>query len=314
MAVKPFGLLIMAYGTPHSLDEVEAYYTDIRRGRPPSQEQLDNLVSRYQAIGGVSPLNEITLGEAHGVRDLVNQDGGRPCALYLGMKHTHPFIADAVQNIVADGLTDIVTLVLAPHYSTMSVAVYQKNAVEAAAACQTHPIRFAHVDNWHLHPRFLSVLASRVEEAMAQFTNPNDVLVVFTAHSLPKRIVEVGDPYPHQLQATGEAIRAQLGLPQVAFAWQSAGRTPEPWLGPDILQFLREVREQGQQNVIICPCGFVSDHLEVLYDIDIEAQTLAGELGIKLVRTRSLNADPEFLLGLAEVVRAAANRLDVANE
>lgn len=312
MNANPFALLVMAYGTPHSLDEVEAYYTDIRRGRPPTPEQLNDLIRRYEAIGGVSPLNDITVSEGEGIAKWVNQNGWRPCQLYLGMKHTHPFIREAVHQIANDGLTDVVSLVLAPHYSTMSVGTYQKNADEAAASLE-HPLRFLHVNQWHLQPRFLNVLQTRVQEALAACQHPEQALVVFTAHSLPERILAVQDPYPTQIRETGQAVAEALNLKHVDFAWQSAGRTPEPWLGPDILDYLPIAAERGFTEVVICPCGFVSDHLEVLYDIDIEAQQLVKSLGIRLIRTRSLNADPEFLTALAEAVLEETKQWEVSH-
>jgi protoporphyrin/coproporphyrin ferrochelatase len=295
------GVLVMAYGTPKNLEEVEAYYTHIRRGRRPTPALLQELVSRYQAIGGVSPLNEITTAQGLGIEKWLNRDGGRPCKVYFGMKHASPFIADAVAQMAADGIREAVTLVLAPHYSTLSIAAYQRAADEAA---ERHggPVLW-HVNDWHLQPRFLDVLAGRVQEALSHYEHPYDVTVVFSAHSLPERILAAGDPYPQQLRETGEAVAAKLGLQNFTFAWQSAGRTEEAWLGPDILDKLRQLRESGQTSIVICAAGFVSDHLEVLYDIDIEAQAVARHLGIHLTRTKSLNADPAFLHALAEVVR-----------
>jgi ferrochelatase len=291
----------MAYGTPRSLDEVERYYTHIRRGRPPAPEELADLVRRYQAIGGVSPLTAITMRQAQGLEALLNADGGRPCRVYLGMKHTEPFIADAVAQMAADGVEEAVTLVLAPHYSTMSVAAYQQAAESARTQCGGP--RLWHIDHWHLQPRFLRALAQRVETALRRFPDPQQVTVVFTAHSLPERILAAGDPYPRQLRETGEAVARQLGLRHVRFGWQSAGRTAERWLGPDILELLHELQAEGVRDVLVCPAGFVSDHLEVLYDLDIEARHVAESLGLRFERTASLNDDPEFLRALAEVVR-----------
>lgn len=301
MSQKPLGILVMAYGTPKNLDQVEVYYTHIRRGNPPTPELLAELKSRYEAIGGVSPLNEITEAQASGLESILNEDGGRACKVYLGMKHTSPFIADAVEDMVKDGIEEAVTLVLAPHYSTMSVAVYQKNAQEAADKLGSPTLY--HVNDWHLQPRFIDVLAKRVETSIALHPRPEEVTVIFSAHSLPQRILDVNDPYPTQLHETGDAVAAKLALPQHTFAWQSAGRTSDPWLGPDILDVIRQLREDGVHDVVVCSAGFVSDHLEVLYDVDIECQALAKELGLTLTRTTSMNADSEFLTALAEVVR-----------
>lgn len=297
----PLGVLLMAYGTPRSLDEVETYYTHIRHGHAPTPEQLADLVRRYEAIGGVSPLNDITVAEAHKLEVALNRDGGRPCKVYLGMKHTYPFIADAVRQMAADGITEAVTLVLAPHYSSMSVGQYQQNA--DAAAAETGGPRLLHVDSWHLHPKFLHLIADRVRVARTGFPHPRDMMVIFSAHSLPARIIAQGDPYQQQLHETGDAVAAALDIPHHQFAWQSAGRTNDAWLGPDILDVIRDLAAQGWRQVLLCPVGFVSDHLEVLYDVDIEAQELARELGIRLVRTYSLNADPAFIETLRDVVR-----------
>lgn len=304
---KPIGLLIMAYGTPASMDDVEPYYTHIRHGHKPTPELLENLIRRYEAIGGVSPLTEITRAQAQGIADKVNESQGVPMRLYLGMKHTTPFIDDAVRQMVDDGIEEAVTLVLAPHYSVMSVGEYQKAADESAARYGS--LRLEHVRDWHLNASYLNALTRRVKAALSEFDDPADVMVTFTAHSLPTRILELNDPYPTQLRETGDAIAATINLPHHEFAWQSAGRTRDPWLGPDILDYMRELKNRGQRNLIVCPCGFVSDHLEVLYDLDIEAMELAKSLEMKLVRTSSLNTDDEFLRGLRDVVHAAQNRL-----
>ena len=317
MLKKPLGVLAMAYGTPKSLADVEAYYTHIRHGRPPTLELLAELIGRYEAIGGLSPLNEITQAQANGLEDALNAGQGEhtahadsepPYKVYLGMKHVSPFIDDTLSQMAEDGIEQIVSLVLAPHYSSMSVGVYQKTAQEAA---QRLGLDVLPVLSWHLHPGFLELLAQRVQESLNQFSRPNDVMVVFTAHSLPEKILAQNDPYPVQLKETGEAVAAALDLPHYTFGWQSAGRTADPWLGPDILTVLRNLREEGWEQVLVCPAGFVSDHLEVLYDLDIEAKKLATELGIEFARTRSLNADDGFLQTLADVVR---NRQQAASQ
>jgi ferrochelatase len=288
----PIGVLLMAYGTPRSLDEVEQYYTHIRHGRPPEPDQLADLIRRYQAIGGISPLADITVRQAKGLQRLLDRDTSRRWRVYLGMRHAHPFIAEAVRHMQHDGIETAVTLVLAPHYSAMSVGAYQR---EAEAARGDHPVpAWLHVNEWHLHPRFVRALARRVDTALQQFARPEEVTVVFTAHSLPERIVAEGDPYPAQLRATGEAVAAELGLRRVRFCWQSAGRTQE---------------REGVRDVLVCPAGFVSDHLEVLYDLDIEAKQHAEALGLRFARTASFNDAPDFLEVLADIVmqRAAAD-------
>ncbi|EJY56334.1 ferrochelatase [Alicyclobacillus hesperidum URH17-3-68] len=309
MNTQPLGLLVMAYGTPHSLDEVLPYYTDIRHGRPPSDEQLADLIRRYEAIGGVSPLAEITRRQAEGLAELLNADGGRPVRLYQGMKHTTPFISDAVEKMHEDGITEAIAIVLAPHYSTMSIETYHKQVRETAARLGGPAFRY--IRDWHMEPRFLDVLTSRVQEALARCSDPQNAMVVFSAHSLPARILEMNDPYVDQLRESGDEIAKRLNLPHYMYAWQSAGRTHEPWLGPDILDVLSELREQGYREVVSCSQGFVADHLEVLYDIDIEAQARARDLGLHLVRTRQMNDDPAFLAGLRDAVRRAERETEL---
>jgi protoporphyrin/coproporphyrin ferrochelatase len=301
MNKEPLGILVMAYGTPGSLDEVLPYYTDIRHGHAPSPEQLAELTDRYIAIGGISPLTEITSGQAYGLEEALNRDGGRQVKVYLGFKHIKPTITDAVKQMHEDGIQEAVCLVLAPHYSAMSVGTYHKTATEAANTLGGP--KLLTIDSWHMHPAFLDVLASHVKAALSRFASEDDVMVVFSAHSLPARILTVGDPYEKQLHESGEAVAKMLNLKHYTFAWQSAGRTSEPWLGPDILDKLAELKEEGYDKIVSCSQGFVSDHLEVLYDIDIEAMEKAKLLGIKLVRTEQMNTDSKFLQALAQVVR-----------
>lgn len=298
---KPLGLLVMSYGTPRNLDEVLPYYTHIRRGRAPSPEQLDDLVSRYKAIGGVSPLTEITDKQAEDLAKALNVDGGREVVLYQGIKHAAPFIEDTVSAMHADGIEEAIGMVLAPHFSHMSVGVYEREATEQAASLGGPHIQM--IRSWHLEPAFIEVLASRVKDALGQCDAPGQAMVVFSAHSLPERILKTDDPYVDQLHASGQTVANQLGLKNVSFGWQSAGATGEPWLGPDILDVLRELKKAGYNEVVSCSQGFVSDHLEVLYDIDIEAQQLAQELGIHLVRTQQMNDDPQFIEALRQAVR-----------
>jgi protoporphyrin/coproporphyrin ferrochelatase len=305
MERETIGILLMAYGTPASLDQVEEYYTHIRRGRKPAPEQLEDLINRYKAIGGVSPLNAITRSQAKSLEEQLNKetDGSVQFRVYLGMKHCTPFIHDAVEAIVNDGVQRVIGLVLAPHYSSMSIGTYIKAAEEAVA--RLGGPTFTYIRNWHMNPMFLDAVASRVRKAIDQFAQEqrNDVNVIFSAHSLPERILSIGDPYADQIKESGDAVAKRLSLPHWTYAWQSAGRTPDPWLGPDILEVLRAQREKGFTAIVSCPIGFVSDHLEVLYDIDIECQALCKELGIRLVRTESLNASPDFIAALVSVIR-----------
>jgi protoporphyrin/coproporphyrin ferrochelatase len=284
------GVVVMAYGSPASTDDVESYYTHIRRGRPPTPEQLDDLRRRYDAIGGISPLRGRTEAQARVLQDALG-DGYR---VELGMKHAPPFIEDGVAAL--DGCERIVGLVLAPHYSAMSVGEYLGRAREAST------VPFAAVESWAREPAYVEFLADAVREQLASM--PDGTTVLFTAHSLPARIVDQADPYPDEIRATADLVAAAVGLDRwsgYATGWQSAGRTPEPWLGPDVL----EVIAAAPGPLLVCPCGFVSDHLEVLYDLDVDAVAAAEARGIAFARTRVVNDDPIVLAALAERVRAA---------
>ncbi|ASS74788.1 ferrochelatase [Tumebacillus algifaecis] len=310
MSKKVIGILAMAYGTPSSVEEILPYYTHIRRGRPPEPQQLQELTERYEAIGGLSPLNEITAAQAQGLeRTLHELNPAADYRVYTGMKHAHPFIEETVQQMVADGIEEAIGVVWAPHYSTMSIGTYIKSAEEAREKWGG-PQAISYVESWHVQPLFIDSTAKRVAAALAQFPAEEraSVPVVFTAHSLPERILQLGDPYPRQIEETGAAVTAQIGHNNWFTGWQSAGRTPEPWLGPDILDVIREQHAQGVTSIVICPVGFVSDHLEVQYDIDIEAKQLADELGMKLVRVASPNDEPLFLQAVATAVLEQAKK------
>jgi ferrochelatase len=291
-------VLMMAYGTPRDLDDVEAYYTDIRNGRPPPPELLEELKNRYRAIGGKSPLLEITQAQVEGVQKRLGVE------THLGMKHAPPRIPEAVADIAASGAGRIVGLVLAPHYSTMSVGDYERR-VRLAATEAGWDGAVDMIESWHLEPGYVDLLCERVDYAMRTLTKDvrRDTTVVFTAHSLPERILRTGDPYAEQLRATGGAVAAKMGLESWQIGWQSAGRTKDPWIGPDILDVIEDLAANGRRGVVVCPCGFVSDHLEVLYDVDIECKRAAADFGLELERTASPNDDPAFLDVLADVVR-----------
>ncbi|HEX2030057.1 MAG TPA: ferrochelatase [Actinomycetota bacterium] len=299
---EPIGLLVMHYGTPSGPDDVERYYTDIRGGRRPSPEALEDLRRRYAAIGNTFPLARITQQQAEALENELNAGDGPRVHAYIGAKHSPPFVADAVAEMRRDGVSRGVGLVLAPHYSRMSIGGYIDRARRAAEA---EGPRFTFIQSWHDHPAFLDVLAERVRQARERLTEDErrSDLVLLTAHSLPARIADEGDPYPGQLRATAEAVAGRLGLERFGTAWQSAGRTPEPWLGPPLEEVVEKAAADGHAAVVVCPCGFTADHLEILYDIDIEARGVAGRAGIRLERTESMNADPAFIRALAEVVR-----------
>ncbi len=288
----------MAYGTPATPADVEAYYTHVRRGRPPAPEQLADLRRRYDAIGGTSPLLARTKEQAAGIQGAL----GDGFLVELGMKHAAPFIEDGVAALVAAGVPRIVGLVLAPHYSALSVGEYAKRAEAAAAEAG---VGFTMVTSWHLAPGYLDLLTRFVGDEMERLA-VDPVEVVFTAHSLPTRILDMGDPYPDQLAETAASVAARAGVERWSVGWQSAGRTPEPWIGPDILSVLPALRDAGAAGVVVCAAGFVSDHLEVLYDLDVEARAAADAIGLAFTRTPSPNADPGFCATLADVVRSHA--------
>ena len=285
-------VIAMAYGSPSRVEDITAYYADIRGGRPVAPERLAELEERYRRIGGASPLNEITERQ----RAALERELGLP--VYVGMKHWSPWIADAARRAAAAGTERIVGLVLAPHYSRMSVGGYRERL--EAALDGSAELRF--IESWHDHEPFLAVLADRVRGTAAH--------VIFTAHSLPERILAAGDPYRDQLLETSRLVAQRAGIPDErwSFAFQSESATGEPWLGPDILDHLDALHADGVRAVLVAPVGFVADHLEILWDLDVEAREKAAELGLELERVESLNDDPAFIRALAELVRAEAER------
>lgn len=302
---KPIGVLVMSYGTPVSMDEVESYYTHIRRGRPPTPEQLADLTGRYEAIvGGVFPLRENTDRQAAALqRTLDEAAGAGKYACYQGLKHAPPFIEDGVAAMAADGISKAVGIVLTPQYSSMSVGGYVKRARDEA---EKLGISMSFVLQYHLHPALIDALSERVSQALQRFgERRDDCVVLFSAHSLPEKIIEMNDPYPEQLLETSKAVAASAGVSRWQFTWQSAGQTGQPWLGPDILETLDRLAAEGAKHILVAPVGFVSDHLEVLYDIDLEAKKHAEALGIHLERIDMLNDDPRYMTALADSVRAA---------
>jgi ferrochelatase len=304
MPDTPLGVVVMAYGTPATPDDIEAYYTHIRRGRAPSPEQLAELTARYDAIGGSSPLAARTEAQRARLAHAHEERGPGQSTVVLGQKHAAPFIEDAVAALAAAGVERVVGLVLAPHFSRFSVGQYQERL---AAAATEHGMRAAGIDCWHLEPAYLAFLTDVVRSGLVGL--PERTKVLFTSHSLPERAL-VDDPYPDQLRASASAVADAAGLDRWAgwsLCWQSAGRTPEPWRGPDILQVLGELAATGRADgVLVCPQGFVSDHLEVVYDLDIEARRVAEELGLAFARTRVLNDMPPVFDALADRLLAAA--------
>jgi protoporphyrin/coproporphyrin ferrochelatase len=304
---KKKAVLLMAYGSPERDEDVEAYYTHIRGGSKPTREELENLKSRYQAIGGISPLLRITDSTAEKLRRRLNSQQ-KAVRVYAGMKHWHPFISETFRQISDDGTTDLIAIALAPHYSKMSIGSYEA-AVKKANEDHGDKIVVKYVDEWYLNPVFLTRWKERIVKAAKEkfdtnANNQDEIFFLFSAHSLPERILIWKDPYKDQLLETADRLAKELKLDSdhFGFAFQSAGHTSEPWLGPDILDKLRELAANGWKNVLVIPIGFVSDHLEILFDIDVEANQLANELGIRVERTDSFNDSDEFVDVLASVV------------
>ncbi|MDR5695399.1 MAG: ferrochelatase [Armatimonadota bacterium] len=296
------GVLLMSYGSPGSLEEVEPYYTHIRGGRKPSPELLKELVARYQAIGGKSPLLEITYRQAAALEANLRSSGVE-ARVYVGMRHSPPFISEAVSSMAKDGIRKAVALSMAPHYSAMSVGEYIRLAEEARRD-SPWDLSFHYIRSWHDHPGYIAAVAETVQEALVSFPE-REVTVVFTAHSLPQRVLQEGDPYPKELLRTCELVSKECGGLRWTLAYQSAGRTQEAWLGPEVGEVLKELRREGATSVLVCPVGFVADHLEVLYDLDIEARGVAEELGMRFRRAPSLNDRPAFIAALADIVLGA---------
>lgn len=306
------GVLVMAYGTPRDRDDIEAYYTDIRRGRPPTPQQLADLVARYDAVlarapsgagGGAFPLREATERQRDALAASLDEIAPGEFVVAIGTRHSTPTIEDGVRELVAAGASRLVGLVLAPHFSRMSIGAYADRVTKAGAESG---VDVDVIESWHLLPAYLSFLADAVRDAMRKVPPGSDV--VFTAHSLPARIVDDGDPYPLQLAETATAVAHLVGLDNWSVGWQSAGRTPEPWLGPDVLEIIRDRAEHGAAGLVVCPCGFVADHLEVAYDLDIEAAAVAGSVGLPFARTATVGANAEVFAALAQMIPSHAAR------
>lgn len=288
-------ILLMAHGTPTSLEEMPDYLTRVRGGRPPSDELVAEMCHNYGAIGGRSPLTDITLRQRNALRERL----GPEVKVMVGMRNWHPFIADVLGALAGSDVTRVVGIPLAPQFSTVSVQKY----VEAAQAAIPPSIRFECVASYHDHPLLLRAFAERIREA----GGPGDgELVVFTAHALPERIIAAGDPYLEQVRATARGVAEQAGITGYEVAFQSAGRTPEPWIGPDVGVVIRERAAAGVRRILACPIGFVCDHTEILFDIDVQARAIAQECGVTLRRPESLNDWPTFIALLEDLARSGS--------
>ena len=297
-------VLLMAYGTPRTPAEIEPYYTDIRRGRAPTPEQLADLVARYDAIGGISPLAARTEAQRDALQSALNAIAPDTYEVVLGLKHAAPMIETAVNDLAARGFRHVIGLVLAPHYSSFSIGQYMDRT---RAAAEPHGITVTSIDSWATEPAFIDFLAADLRTRLSAM--PENTKVLFTAHSLPQRIIDAGDPYPNELRSTAEAVAAAAGLESWSswsIAWQSAGRTPEPWIGPDILAVIDDLAaSENASGVVVCACGFVADHLEVLFDLDIEAKKHAEAKGLAFDRTSCVNDNASIMHALAERVVSA---------
>jgi protoporphyrin/coproporphyrin ferrochelatase len=296
----PVGVLVMAHGTPSSPAEIAPFYTRIRRGRPPSDEQLADLERRYEAIGGLSPLTERTRAQVDGLRAVLEERAPGRYVVAYGAKHADPLIEEAAAELAGQGVDLVVGLVLTPHGSSLGSGEYLERAGDVVG-----PGRFVEVLPWYANPALVDLLADRVHQALAAIDLGSPCPVIFTAHSLPERVRQMGDTYPEQLEESARLVAETAGLSNWSVAWQSAGRTPEPWLGPDVRDAITELAADGWAGVVVCPIGFVADHLEVLYDLDVEARGVADHSGLRFGRTESLNDDPRFLSALVDVVQAA---------
>jgi ferrochelatase len=295
----------MAYGGPASLDEIPGYLADIRHGRPTPRAVLDEITESYRAIGGSSPLLEVTRRQVDALVEALGED----YRCYLGMRHWAPWIEEVVGEMVEDGIERAVSIVLAPHFSALSVARYQQKVADGLELYRGR-IDVEHVASYHDAPGLVEAFASRVEDGLARW--PDDerdrVHVVFSAHSLPERVLLSGDPYGEQCLETARLVAERAGVPDDRWSWayQSAGRTPEPWAGPDLGERLADLAGRGVRDVVSVPVGFVSDHVELLFDIDVRAAGVARDLGMRLERPPALNDDPVFIATLAGLVRAKA--------
>ncbi len=302
--METIAVLLMAYGSPDRLEDMGAYLLDIRGGRPTTPELVEEISQRYARIGGRSPLLDITRGQAAALEAELNRrmDGSEiRFHTYVGMRHWDPRIQSAVEQMARDGIRKVIGLVMAPHQSLMSTGAYYRK-LEEAIAQQGNGMQLVRIESWHDAPGLISALAEHAQAALDKM--PANPYVLFTAHSLPVRILKQGDPYDGQLRETAALVADRLGLTEGRwqFCYQSAGQSQEPWLGPSVYTMIKDLTGAGEKNILAIPVGFMCDHVEILYDLDIEARRIAEEHGACLVRSESLNLSPTFIAGLADVV------------
>ncbi|MDP9365151.1 MAG: ferrochelatase [Chloroflexota bacterium] len=303
---RPPAVLMLAYGGPDKLEDVGPYLLDVRHHRPTSPELIHEISERYRQIGGRSPILELTEAQATALQTALNQneDGDEDSwQVFVGMRHWHPFIKDVLAEMEAAGYDRTVGLVMAPHYSRMSIGAYFQRAADAGS-----PIEIAGIERWHLLPGYLEAMVDRVRAALERFPAEvrDRVPVLFTAHSLPERILTWDDPYPRELRETTEALGRMIAPQPSRFAYQSAAMTPDPWLGPDAGEVIEQIAAEGGKHLLIAPIGFVCEHVEILFDIDVEFKRQAEELGVHLERIEMLNDHPTMIDGLAGLVRERA--------
>ncbi len=302
-ANEKIGVIVMAYGGPDSLADVEPYLMDVRGHRPTAPHVVEEVRARYASIGGRSPILERTQAQADAISRALPADGAQSWHVVVGMRHWHPFIAQSLADLTAAGVTRAVGVVMAPHFSRMSIGAYEKRIADAASGVEVRTVQ-----SWHLLPGYVEATAAGIETTLGRLDPAEraSAPILFTAHSLPQRILEWGDPYPTQLNETVAAVIEKIGPREHRFAFQSAAMTPEPWLGPDASSILRDLAGAGHRSVVIAPIGFTCEHVEILYDVDIELQRLAKELGVRLERAPMLDDSAAAMQGIAALVRDTA--------
>jgi protoporphyrin/coproporphyrin ferrochelatase len=307
---KPIAVLLMAMGGPDSLENVEPFLRDVRGGRPTPPELVEEIRGRYRVTGGKSPAVGITKEVARKLEQRLNEPGGERYRVYVGLRHWHPFIQETYAELLGDDPEQVIGLCMAPQQSSLSTGAYQKKVEEARASLQNDcPVSY--VSSWHRHPKLIAAIVKNIRQALLMF--PADVRatvpVLFTAHSLPERIMAMKDPYPDEVQGTVEAVTALLGEIPTRFAYQSQGRSGERWLGPTVETAVEDLAREGNRHVLVAPIGFLCDHVETLYDIDIELKQYAASRGIQLERIAMLNASPAIVETLASVLAAHQSSL-----